>query len=495
MHFLSPFTWFHWIGEFIRVWFLGIPWRDAPKAIPAIILMIVLFTTGFIAFNNGAGWRNRLLEKQLDVSLEREDYPTAEIVVRRQLEADPNNPDLIYRFAGIREAQAFTEEATVLMKQLMRRRHVPAAKWLLSYEFKGKQWTALDEEQRQDYGLCLQLLHEKEPDNLPVVRMYAEYLLANQRYASAIPLLLQLSKYEPMLGLEAARVARQIGEFDAAKKYARNAMGTVVEMAKDDPTNARLAMAVARNQLFLDEHLQAIHTLKTSAGVAKTKEDRNMLTQAIGEAIVQYINKINVSPSNTIKQRLRIFEMLNVAVKIAPNNSSVISMVADHVLNSLQETDQELVSVREALINGAGEGIAHFIRGTAALMKEDQKLAELHLGLAAELMPRSGAILNNLAVALAMRENPDFEKALQVSSAAIEQVGEPTPHFYETRGQILFRMGRLREAIPDLERTLVEPSLAGKSHRMLADCYDKVGDTELASSHRQAANQLAKVAQ
>ncbi len=490
MHALNPLTWFRWLGEFIRCWFLGIPWRDAPKAIPAVILSMVLFTTAFIAFSGGAGWRNRLLDRQLRVSLEREDFPTAEIVIRRQLEADPKNVELIHRFALVREAQSFEEEAKVVMRQLLTRRHLPAAKWLLENQIIGKKLTDFSPAELDEVGRVLQLITEREKKNFGAKRMYAEYLIFEQRLSSAIPIVLELSEVEPMRGLQAAALARQLNEFDAAEQYASAALERVQELHKDDPTNSQIAMSIARNQIFLERHSDAIRTLKGSIDVAKTQEERRMLTQALGDAIVAYVNYIEKSPTNTVQERLRVLSMLDAAVKIAPNNPRVVTMVADHVLASLNEENEQIATVRAALISGSPAGIAHFIKGTAALMKEDLAMAELHLEQAAEQMPRSGAILNNLAVALAMKEQPDYQKALQVANAAIDNVPIPTPHFFETRGQILFRMGRFREAISDLERALPAPDLKRKAHQMLADCYDKVGDTDLAQGHRNAAEKM-----
>lgn len=487
MQALNPLNWLRWAFEFLRAWFLGIPWRDAPKAIPAIILSIILFTTGFIAFSGGAGWRNRLLDRQLQVSIDRDDFPTAEIVIRRQLEADQDNVDLVYRFAMIRDAQSFTEEATVLMQQLLKRRYLPAAGWLLQNEMIGKKWTDFDDEQMQIAGLVLSLISEREPTNVPVKKMHAEYLIFEQRIAAAIPILDELSDVEPMLGFQAAALARRMGDRDAAVRYASKTLERVEEMLKDDPTNAFLTMHIARNQIFLDQHSDAVRTLRRGIDNALPGDEKRMLLQALGDAIVSYINFIEKSPNKTVKERLRVLGMLDVAIQIAPNNPRVVTMLADHVLSSLHEQDSEIASVRQGLIEGAPLGISHFIKGTSALMAGNHKNAELHLELAAKQMPRSGAILNNLAVALAMRADPDLERALQVSDAAIKQVVAPTPHFFETRGQILFLMGRFRDAISDLERALLEPSLAKKAHKMLADCYEEAGDMELARAHRESA--------
>ena len=235
----------------------------------------------------------------------------------------------------------------------------------------------------------------------------------------------------------------------------------------------------------MKRHADAIKTLRRSVQVARNDSERRLLTQGLGDAIVSYVNFIEESPTNTIQERLRVLRMLDAAVKIAPNNPRVVTMLADRVLGSLEESNPEIQTVRQGLIDGAPIGISHFIMGTSSLIKKDQEAAELHLELAAKEMPKSGAILNNLAVALAMKENPDFERAYEISDAAISLVSNPTPHFFETRGQILFRMGKFGEAILDLERTLIEPSLSLKAHKMLADCYEKVGDPELAQAHRE----------
>jgi tetratricopeptide (TPR) repeat protein len=486
MRFLNPMSWFRWFGEFIRAWFVGIPWRDAPKAIPAIILTVVIFITGFVAFSGGSGWRNRMLDRQLAVAIERDDYPTAEIVIRRQLEADPDNADLVYRFALVRNAQSQTEEARALMERLLLRRHVPAAKWLLENDFVGKKWTSLSEDKIDQFGEVLELIYDSEPGNLPVKKMYAEYLIVSERLASAIPLLNELSATEPMRGLQAAELARRIGDREAAEQFASRTLETVSQMAKDDPTNAGLAMAVARNQVFLKRFSEAINTLNRSVKLVKDPKEKRVLSQSLGETIVAWVNFIEESPSNTVAERLRVLKMLQAALRFAPNNPSVITMTADHVLESVNEDNEELASVRAALVKGTSPGIAHFIKGTSALMKGEAEQAELHLKLAVEMLPRSGAIMNNLAVAMVLRENPEYEKALEISNSAIELVKEPTPHFYETRGQILYRLGRFEEAIPDLERALAAEELAKEAHEMLAICYREVGDPELAEMHREA---------
>jgi tetratricopeptide (TPR) repeat protein len=167
-------------------------------------------------------------------------------------------------------------------------------------------------------------------------------------------------------------------------------------------------------------------------------------------------------------------------------------LVADHVLANIDEDNEEIAAVREALITGSSPGISHFIQGTAALVKDDAETATMHLELASELLPNSSAIMNNLAVALTSRGDEHLEQALKFSNAAVENSRTAAPHFYETRGQILFRLKRYLDAIPDLERALEHPDLATKAHESLATCYAELGDEELSRQHREAAERTAE---
>jgi tetratricopeptide (TPR) repeat protein len=295
-----------------------------------------------------------------------------------------------------------------------------------------------------------------------------------------------------MRGLQAAAISRKLGNYVVADHLADRTLEKVTRLYQENPTNVSLALAVAQNQLFLKRYPEALETLHLGVRRAKTDEGRTQLNQAIGDAIVAWVNSLPVSSSGRIDHQLRVLRMLEVALKHAPNNPRVLTLVADHVLTAMDQDDAEVVAVRQALIDGTSAGIAHFIRGTAALLRDDIDSATTSLQLAAEHMPHSAAILNNLAVALTARDDSKLEQALKISESAIKYSDRPTPYYYETRGQILFRLGRYFDAIPDFERALRIPALAPAAHESLAECYRQIGDGELSRLHSQEAEALAK---
>ncbi len=492
LHYFNPLAWARWFGQFVSAWILSTPWREAPKAIPALILLIGLTVTGAIAVSDGSGWRARRVEGQLARAAEVDDYETAELVLRRQIQADPDDTDLRFRLAVVRDDQGESEEASGMMRELVRaRKHEAAAKWLLRTAYDDRNWSDLSEAERNEYGGLLELLHDGSSEDPTIKRLLAGYYLDTSRPAKAVPLLVELSGRYPTLGLQAAAIQRSLGNRESSIRLAEQTLTVLQDQLREEPTNSALSIFVAQNQIFLERFDEAIRTLATAANRTSIEEESARLRQGLADTIVAYVNHIEQTPSRTPAERMRVLRMIEKALEVAPNNPRVLTLVADHMLRAGDGEDESVEQLRESLIEGASPGISHFIRGTTALMNDDIDKAVMHLEIAAELMPNSGAILNNLAVAMTSREEVELETALQLSERAIAQSPEATPHFYETRGQILLRMGKHLKAVPDLERALAVPALAPKAHEALAVCYRELGDEELSERHRQAAEEKA----
>jgi len=53
LKYFNPLLWMRWISQFVYAWCLAVPWRDAPKAIPAIILVVV-FVASVLTYSRRA---------------------------------------------------------------------------------------------------------------------------------------------------------------------------------------------------------------------------------------------------------------------------------------------------------------------------------------------------------------------------------------------------------------------------------------------------------
>jgi predicted Zn-dependent protease len=68
----------------------------------------------------------------------------------------------------------------------------------------------------------------------------------------------------------------------------------------------------------------------------------------------------------------------------------------------------------------------------------------------------------------------------------VKQEPENT-HFLDTRGHVLARLGRVKDAISDFERALPKAPTKASTHAKLAELYQQIGMSEMASEHRTAA--------
>jgi tetratricopeptide (TPR) repeat protein len=124
--------------------------------------------------------------------------------------------------------------------------------------------------------------------------------------------------------------------------------------------------------------------------------------------------------------------------------------------------------------------------GTAAAAEGNLEQARTYLEEAVGKDPTNSIAWNNYGYILTQLPNPDLDKAL----AAVNKALEVTPdefHFRETRGQILVRLGKWREAIGDLEYAVNGMPTSREIHEALATAYEGIGDKQLARIHRDQA--------
>ncbi|TWU30801.1 Tetratricopeptide repeat protein [Novipirellula artificiosorum] len=247
-----------------------------------------------------------------------------------------------------------------------------------------------------------------------------------------------------MQGLRAAAIFRQLGQHTESDRLAEQSLASVSQLWKEQPTSAAIALAVAQNQSFLQRHRDSVKTLDTALKRAKTADDTKVLRAAMADTIVAWVHYIEASRGESEEYQPQSLQMLQLALQYAPNHPRAFAWIVN-----------------------------------------------LDLA-AAETLPQRGAILNNLAVAMATRQGGDLEQALKISESAIEYTEDPSPHYYETRGQILMKLERYTDAIPDLERALKVESLQRNAHKSLVTCYDAIGQKEIAEQHRKAGVAIAQ---
>ncbi len=213
------------------------------------------------------------------------------------------------------------------------------------------------------------------------------------------------------------------------------------------------------------------------------------------------------------------FAVLELAMGATPNDARLLSRMVSFTDPKSEEGAKVRKMLQAQIVEGRNVGIAHFTLGNFAWAEGKQEIARVHWEQALERMPNTALISNNLAWALAINTSLDLERAMQTINAiaasvvgplavdngnnleralslineAIKQVPNAT-EFYHTRGNILIRMGRWKEAVRDLEISLNGRPQAdrGAVHANLALAYDKLGAADMAAGHRAKAAEMRK---
>ena len=121
------------------------------------------------------------------------------------------------------------------------------------------------------------------------------------------------------------------------------------------------------------------------------------------------------------------------------------------------------------------------------LRKCEEGVRHLERAVAVALAPSHVVALNNLAFGLAERgAEGDVEQALEMVDRAVIAAGKQgavSVNCWETRGQILAKLGRWREAGVDLERALKQMLGSKPVHATLGVAYRELGQEALAEEH------------
>jgi predicted Zn-dependent protease len=259
-----------------------------------------------------------------------------------------------------------------------------------------------------------------------------------------------------------------------------------------EPGSVQHRIDLARALVIQQREQDAFQKLSEGIELSKTEPaNTEKLQAASAEVLVQFVVRLNSQgkPNETLLQRLKV---VNTALRVAPNNNAVINAVIEIVLECEQNKDQQVAALRSSLLKGAAPEAVHFIMGTLDLIEGRVDSGLSHLEIAKSSGLNTPGILNNLAMALIESgKEESSERALELSNAAIKGLPDH-PYLRDTRGQILFRMKRYTDAIPELEYALQAPELAGNLHRLLAESYSAIGQADLAKDHLKLHQELTQ---
>jgi tetratricopeptide (TPR) repeat protein len=501
---INPLYWIVWGCRFAVRWIVTRPYRTLTPSIPAVLALAMILATVLASARRDRVQTQTVYLDVLRTSLADGDTEAASVAAQRLLAIDPNNLEHQYQLAMLDEELGKTAAAReAIVRLAIEKEYGPAALWMLRalvYErndddagesglVKRSEWS---DEERALCHRCGTVAMTKLPSERAMLakKMYAEFLAENGYASDALRLYESISAVDPSVNLAAAQLANRIaqrnGDYLEVQRYAKAAVRHLRPQLDANPTSVQTRLQYAQ-ALVLDERDQEAYRLLIE-GWESTRHP--LMKMAAGEARVFTAERMkrSVGVRESLAER---GPLLYQALELAPTSPVVLEAVVQFSIECSEVEDRELRAVRKKLLAGVEPAAMHFIEGTVALMNGDHEPAEHHLSLAAGDWVNMGGLLNNLAYALLSKNDEELlPKALDLSNAALTQIPD-YPALLETRGQILLKMERYREAIADLEKALADPNMRPTAHRGLAEAYTQLGLAELAEENRRQAARYA----
>lgn len=462
---------------FAHHWCISRQWKRLIGTLPALITLCGI--VGVVAAAKFSP-RDRLLEeyeKSTEQAKTAAEFEAASVYLRRQIQFRPDSTELKMEQVRMYEHMEKWEEAESLLSTMapsegmgVAEAHAHKAHYLAK--------RGLSRDQLLEFERHLTKALELEPDNPLANALMANLHLQRGDRRRAAECLAIASDRNPILRLTLAEIYRSMGDQARAEDQGLLAEVHFRSEVAQHPEDVDSRLYLTKAYVLLNRYRDAQKTL--SEGLRR--EENEQLRNGLAELHIMWADEARKNRKFT-----EFADHIEQALAAGPAHPEVLSYVTKKVL--LAE-DSELTEIKKRLkqsLASGGAGIsAHFVLGTVAAVKGESQVALLHLEQAIAEQPKSVIIANNLAWVLLHTEGGDLQRALELTNVALA-IRPNEPRVLDTRGRILTRLERWKEAVKDLEAALAHVRNDPGLHSALATCYDELGDAELAAEHRRLA--------
>lgn len=328
---------------------------------------------------------------------------------------------------------------------------------------------------RQIDRLHWHLEHADQEKSAEMYRARGLYYASKGEIDRAVDTLMQAVAERPEVYFEIAELLVQHGRREEAAKVVRKAEQVYRrrfdQNTDDDDLRLRLATA-----LFAQGRLPEAESLVRERLRQGDDQKYRQLLSMILVNFYDYQMQSGVPLSESLS-------ILQKSVDADPKNPEALRRLmalASREGESLQEVRELLIG---AIAEGGASAMGHFVLGVVEWLAEDRESAKFHLEQALELSPQWSVVANNLAYLLATDQDADLSRAEELASIAVQ--GDANNfEYWDTRGIIRQKQGKLRGAATDYQRAL---DLAPEDKRelfrnRLAKIYRELGQPELANA-------------
>lgn len=468
-------------------WLKTRPWKSLGQSSPALLLGLVI-PYSFIQLGV-ASQANRALDYKRQVLLLNDagDYAQADVLLRELRELEPDNRPNQYLQATTAQLAGDADRARRIMSGLAAVGYGPANRWMAQSHWEAFANGDRSDEVRQQLAFHVGKLLKVNPADREANRLMGTLLLQDGNTQQAVRHLREVADKDAAACLTIATVHHQQGDKERAKIFALQARELINQQLVQNPGTVKLYASLATTFVLAQDEDRGLQVL---AEAYKSSKDP-ALRGPISDLYFSWGNRLLVRDRQIQKPTFnRVLQLFKKSLEANPQNLQVANRLADFSLQLEGEQGQQIADFLDnALADGVEPAIVHFMHGTRALLNGDSEAAQFHLDRALKDDPNTPGVLNNIAMSIVMSVERDpagpkrrkkLVEALSLADKAL-QMSPGHPYLSDTRGQVLFRLGRYEECIANFEIALKEPQLRSAVYPFIASAYRELGQDRLAN--------------
>jgi tetratricopeptide (TPR) repeat protein len=307
-------------------------------------------------------------------------------------------------------------------------------------------------------------------------RLWALYHLRVGQPAEAVKRLASAAKSEPVLWLQAAALARALGDNPSAEQYLVRSVEHSQKAIEDNPLDLQKRLLMIQT-LVAQGNLDLAETLLT--------ESMRLINDPVLVRTYSDLQLVRFDQTELSDINGRLF-LLGKASRLDPNNPSVYARLVRFYQQLEEEGQREKLreSLAQSIVQGNDSAFAHFALGSIFYLEQNSEDSLFHMEQAFRQAPQMLDVANNLAWLLSQKVEPDLERAEKLILSVLERQPN-TVRYRDTYAAVLEAGSRWDEALIELERLL--PLVSEKErrglHKRLAIVYRNMGKEDFAKAH------------
>ena len=502
-NFVNPLFWINEAFWFVARYLKSRNLVAGIQGAPAVLGMVAPLMAAFW-FSSSANDQTIYATARMNYHVNRGQLDEADFYARKLCFLAPDNPDVLLARAQLLGQMDREDEAQAIALQLASEREsVAAVEWLSEKELQDiRSSDDVDPERDRQLERWLTWIINRDPEHFRANFMLGTLRMMRGQHVTAIPPFRTVANGFLRAG---DRDRHLLPETWYSLALCYKATGATEE----SQANASLAADafLERDALSTFDIRRTLRTLQALIMAAREPEAALLIEEAIprqqkagelfdverlkwllGEVYAQQCKRLRSKDRRQARDVAEAVEALYKGLAAAPKNPVVEEELIAFACSKDIGNDNLEQQLTVAQDSGVSPGLIHFIRGTRAItsVPPDTEAAKQQFKLAQAHNPDYPGLLNNLADAMAESEDADLSVALQLVNEALEMM-PGQPHFHDTRGKILLRMGRTVDAVTDFENALAAPEIRETVHTSLAKAWRKLGNETEAARHENQA--------